>query len=150
MRNGVRLGVDVGSVRIGVASCDPSGLLATPVETVSRGSGDLKRLASLVTEHNALEVVLGLPRSLRGTEEHAALVAREFAMDLARVIDPCPVRLVDERMTTVIAAREMRESGVSSRKGRPAVDQAAASVILQSALDAERKGGVPPGEVVRF
>lgn len=150
MRNGVRLGIDVGSVRIGVASCDPSGLLATPLETVFRGAGDLKRLAALVDAHGPVEVVLGLPMSLRGTEEHAAKAAREFAAELARAIDPCPVRLIDERMTTVIAAREMRESGVSSRKGRPAIDQAAASVILQSALDAERTGGMPPGEVVRF
>lgn len=147
-RRGVRLGVDVGSVRIGVASCDPDGVLATPVETVRSGSGDLDRLAAVVTEHAAIEVVVGLPRRLSGDEGPAAATAREFARSLARLVAPCPVRLIDERMTTVVATRGMRDSGVSSRRGRSAVDQAAAVVILQGALDAERASGQPPGEVV--
>lgn len=149
MRYGTRLGVDVGSVRIGVASCDPAGVLATPVETVPRGPGDVTRIGQLVAEYLAIEVVVGLPRSLSGQEGKAAQIAREFAVELATEVAPCPVRLVDERLSTVAAAKNMRASGVSSRKGRSRVDQAAASVILQSALDSERMGGNPPGEVVR-
>ncbi|WP_079045725.1 Holliday junction resolvase RuvX [Carbonactinospora thermoautotrophica] len=149
MRPGVRLGVDVGTVRIGVASCDPHGLLATPVETVRKGRGDLNRIARLVTELGAIEVVVGLPRSLSGREGPAAQAAREFAARLARRIAPVPVRLVDERLSTVTAQRGMHEVGVSSRKGRAVIDQAAAVVILQSALDAERTVGSPPGQIVQ-
>ncbi|RIQ18384.1 Holliday junction resolvase RuvX [Jiangella rhizosphaerae] len=148
MRVGVRLGVDVGTVRIGVASCDRDGLIATPVETVRRGKGDLRRIRELAREYEAIEVVLGLPRSLDGKEHAAAAHARAFGADLARYVAPCPVRLVDERLSTTVAARGMRASGVSSRAGRPAVDQAAAMVILQDALDAERATGEPPGEVL--
>lgn len=148
LRRGARLGVDVGQVRIGVAASDPGGMLAMPVETVRRGKGDLARLAALAAERQAIEVVVGLPRSLDGEERAAAQQVRAFATELARYVAPCPVRLVDERMTTTVAARAMRASGVSERAGRPSVDQAAAMVILQDALDAERAAGRPPGEVL--
>jgi putative Holliday junction resolvase len=139
----------VGSVRIGIAACDPGGVLATPVETIRRGSGDLARIADLVSEREAVEVVVGLPRSLSGREGPAASAARDFAASLADHVAPCPVRLVDERLSTVAATRGMRAGGVSSRRGRGTVDQAAAVVILQAALDAERGGGQPPGEIVQ-
>lgn len=148
MRIGVRLGVDVGRVRIGVAASDPGGMLATAVETVRRGPGDLERLKALVIEREACEVVLGLPRTLRGEEGPAAQEARAFAADLARIVAPCPVRLVDERMSTAVATRHMHAQGVSSRRSRKTIDQSAAMVILQDALDTERARGVPPGEVV--
>lgn len=150
LRLGVRVGVDVGSVRIGVAACDPQGMLATPVETVARGPGDLRRIAELVTERDAIEVVVGLPRSLSGTEGAAAGAARAFAQRLARHVAPCPVRLVDERLSTVSASRAMRSSGVSSREARGTIDQAAAVVILQDALDFERTSGRAPGETVQL
>ncbi len=149
MRQGVRVGIDVGSVRVGVATCDPDGVLATPVETVNRGTGDLDRLAAIVAEQRAVEVVVGLPVSLSGLEGRAAADARGFARALARRVAPCPVRLVDERLSTVAATRSMREHGVSARRSRAVVDQAAAAVILQSALDAERGSGSPPGEIVQ-
>ena len=103
MRFGVRLGVDPGDARIGVATSDPSGFLATPVETVRRGKGDVRRLAQLVDEREAVEVVVGLPRSLSGAEGPAAVKVREFAALLARRVAPVPVRLCDERLTTVSA-----------------------------------------------
>lgn len=148
VRPGSRLGVDVGAVRIGVAACDPAGTIATPVETVRRGKGDLRRLAELAAERNVIEVVVGLPRTLGGREGIAAEQVRTFGAELARHVAPCPVRLVDERMSTAVAARSMRASGVSARAGRPTIDQAAAMVILQDALDAERVGSQPPGEVL--
>lgn len=149
MRRGVRVGVDVGSVRVGVAICDPDGMLATPLDTVTRGPGDLDRLAGMVAENHALEVVVGLPRSLSGGEGPAAATARGFAGALARRVAPCPVRLVDERLSTVAATRGLRERGMSARQGRAVIDQAAAVVILQGALDAERGTGLPPGETVQ-
>jgi len=148
MRPGVRLGIDLGDARIGVARSDPGGMIATPVETVARGPGDLRRLCALVAEHDAVEVVLGLPRSLSGGEGPAAAKVREFAHSLAESVRPVPVRLCDERLSTVTAEAVLREQGRKGRKRRAVVDQAAAVVILQSALDAERAAGRPPGETV--
>ncbi|NGO71408.1 Holliday junction resolvase RuvX [Streptomyces boncukensis] len=150
MRRGRRLAVDVGEARIGVAGCDPDGILATPVETVPGRDvpAALRRLAALTGEYEPLEVVVGLPRSLSGSEGPAAAKVRSFAERLAKKITPVPVRLVDERMTTVTAAHGMRASGVSSKKGRGRIDQAAAVVILQSALETERVSGRPPGQCV--
>ena len=148
MRQGARLGVDVGDVRIGVARCDPSGLIATPVETVARGKGDLARLVELTAEHGAVEVVVGLPRSLSGGEGPAAGKVRAFAVRLAGAVAPVPVRLYDERLSTVSAEATLRAQGRSGQRRRAVVDQAAAVVILQSALDAERARAATPGELV--
>jgi putative Holliday junction resolvase len=148
MRFGVRLGIDPGDARIGVARSDPSGMLATPVETVSRGEGDLDRIAAILEEEAAVEVVVGLPRSLSGREGPAAAKVREFAVALARRVDPVPVRLCDERLTTVTAESMLRERGKKGAKRRAVVDQAAAVVILQNALDTERARGAAPGELV--
>ena len=148
MRNGVRLGVDVGSVRIGVARCDPGGVLAVPAETVARGRGDLERLAELVTETEAIEVVVGLPRTLAGRDGAAAQAVRLFVDLLARRVAPVPVRLVDERLSTVSAQAGYRSAGLTTRQTRARIDQAAAAVILQSALDVERGSGAPAGELV--
>lgn len=148
MRTGPRLGIDVGAVRIGVAVCDPSGLLATPVETVVAGKAALARLVALASEHEVVEVVVGLPLSLSGEEGSAAEAARTLASGLASALASVPVRLVDERLSTVTATAALRGSGVPGRKQRAVVDQAAATVILQAALDAERSAGRPPGELV--
>ena len=148
MRHGVRLGVDPGDARIGIARSDPTGFLATPVETVRRGKGDLRRIARLAAEHEAVEVVVGLPRSLSGGEGPAAVKTRAWAATLAAVLAPLQVRLVDERLTTLSAEAMLRDRGVKGRERRAVVDQAAAVVILQQALDTERATGTPPGEVI--
>lgn len=148
MRPGVRLGLDPGEVRIGVARSDPAGMIATPVETVRRGRDDLERLAALVVEEEAVEVVVGLPRSLSGGEGPAAVRVREFARALARRVAPVPVRLCDERLSTVSAEAHLRERGRRGTRRRAVVDQAAAVVILQQALDTERGSGRVPGEEV--
>jgi putative holliday junction resolvase len=148
VRTGVRLGIDPGDARIGVARSDPTGFLATPVETVRRGRGDLARLARLAREAEAVEVVVGLPRSLSGAEGPAAVKVREFADRLAARLAPVPVRLQDERLTTVSAEAMLRDRGRKGAERRAVVDQAAAVLILQHALDSERATGRPPGEVV--
>jgi putative Holliday junction resolvase len=139
---GVRLGVDVGSVRVGVAVSDPDGLLATPIAVlqrdVKRGT-DLTELARLAGERQAVEIVVGLPRSLSGAEGKAAKIAREYASSLAQRVAPVNVRLVDERLSTVEATRGLQQAGVRAREGRRVVDAAAAVVILQHALDADRR-----------
>ncbi|NYG57408.1 putative Holliday junction resolvase [Nocardioides daedukensis] len=148
MRHGTRLGLDPGDARIGVARSDPSGFLATPVETIKRGKGDLARLVAIVAEEDAMEVIVGLPRSLSGAEGAAAAKSREFAQRLARLVAPIPVRLWDERLTTVTAESMLRQVGKKGQKRRAVVDQAAAVVILQHALDAERTRESAPGELV--
>jgi putative Holliday junction resolvase len=150
-RHGTRVGVDVGEVRVGVAASDPTGTFATPVETLPRdreGGSDLESLVALVAERGAIEVVVGLPRLLSGEEGEAARSARTYASELARRMPSVPVRLVDERLTTVSAHRTLRDSGVPGRRQRAVVDQAAAVLILQSALDAESASGAPSGELV--
>src|SRR5665647_1934765 len=149
MRAGVRLGVDVGSVRVGLAASDPGGVLATPVETIERdlGSGtDLGVIAAVVLERHVLEVIVGLPRSLAGDEGPAA--AGAYAVALAARISPIPVRLIDERLTTIDAHRQLRDSGMAGRAQRAVVDQAAAVLILQATLDAEKASGLAAGELV--
>jgi putative Holliday junction resolvase len=147
VRSGVRLGIDVGTVRVGVARSDPHGMLATPLETVERGAGDLERILVLATEVQAMELVVGLPRALSGRETASTDDARGFAQQLAQLAS-VPVRLVDERLSTVSANNAMRGAGRSQKKSRPVIDQVAAVIILQHALDHERAGSSFPGSIV--
>ena len=126
MRVGARLAIDVGSVRIGVARCDTDGRLASPLTTVPRGRGDLQAIARLAAADDVIEIVVGLPVGLSGREGQAAAGARTFAAALAGRVAPVPVRLVDERFTTVIAHDALRQSGSDARGRRPRVDSAAA------------------------
>ena len=147
MRRGVRLGVDVGRARIGVSRSDPDGLLAVPVETVARdlaGDSHVAALVRIIDEVEAFEVLVGHPLSLRGGDtastDDAVAVARAIAAASA-----VPVRLVDERLTTVTAARQLRDVGKKASRSRDRIDQLAAVVLLQHALDGERASGRPPG-----
>jgi putative Holliday junction resolvase len=151
-RRGVRLGVDVGDVRVGVARSDPDALIATPEETVAAGAGDVDRIIDLADELAAIEIVVGLPRSLSGSLGAAAEKAQAFA---ARIVETAQQRalhlrvcLVDERLTTVTAERVLAERGKKAAGRRAVVDQAAAVVILQHAMDIERSTGRPPGQEV--
>ena len=155
MRPGVRLGIDVGEVRVGVATSDPDGILATPVRTVPCAGADptptdpdIVTLIELTDALGVVEVVVGWPLLLSGAEGSSALRARRYAEVLATEIAPIGVRLVDERFTSVDAHRGLRESGVAGRRQRAVVDQAAAVLILQGALDAERGSGRPVGQEV--
>jgi putative Holliday junction resolvase len=136
------LGVDVGTVRVGLALSDPTGTLASPLETLRRAKNhaDLDRLAALVVEHEVTEVVVGEPVHLSGASGASAEDARNYAQELADRIPDVPVNLIDERLSTVTAASHLREGGIDSRKQRPVIDQAAAVVILQQFLDSRRAG----------
>ena len=144
----MRLGIDVGSVRIGVARSDPDGVLASPLETVQRGARDMTELARIAAENDAVEIVVGLAVGLRGAEGKAAADGRAFASALAARLAPIPVRLVDERFTTVLAHAALQQGGADSRARRPSVDKAAAAFVLQGALDSERTTGQPAGQLV--
>ena len=147
MRTGVRVGVDVGKVRIGVARTDFHGMLATPVETVKRGDGDVTRILEIVAELDATELVVGLPLSLAGTHTASTDDAEMFARRLASAT-PVAVRMVDERLSTVSAQAALRSAGRNSKNSRPVIDQVAAVIIVQHALDFERAAGRPPGVLV--
>lgn len=141
---GRRLGLDVGTARIGVASCDPDGILATPVETIRVASGDpgweqeLRRLRELVEEYDAVGVVVGLPTSLKGRETASTTMARSFAAALGSSAPDLPVEFVDERLTTVTAGAALQGAGRNTRQQRHVIDQAAAVVLLQSWMETRR------------
>jgi putative Holliday junction resolvase len=131
-----------------VARSDPRGVLATPLTVVRRGKGDFDALASLAIAEEAMEIVVGLPRSLSGREGAAAASAKKFAASLAARVAPLPVRLFDERFTTATAHSALRAGGHDSRQRRETVDAAAAAVLLEAALESERRTGQAPGELV--
>lgn len=141
MLRGVRLGIDVGTVRVGVAACDPDGIMAFPVATVARDEAAVATIATLAAERSVIEIFVGLPLQLSGAEGPSAVDARAFAVQVEERTG-IPVRLVDERMSTVLASRNMREAGRSAKSQRSSIDQAAAVVILDTALDAARRGNL--------
>jgi putative Holliday junction resolvase len=149
MRSGVRLALDWGKARIGVAASDPEGLLAYPVETVPAGPSALGRVADLVTEYGPIEVLLGLPRNLAGSEGPAAQAMRAVAAELAGALPGTAIRLVDERMTTVTASKQLAKAGRNTRRQRQVIDQAAAVALLEAALHSERLTGRPAGELLQ-
>ena len=149
------MGVDVGLVRVGVALSDPDGILATPLTTLQRDPRkgfDVKLLAGLVQEHGAVAVYVGLPRSMDGGENASTAMARDYAQALVRRLRAkgrdVPVRMVDERLSTVDAHRALLEAGVARRDHMDKVDQVAAATILQSAVDLVRATGAEPGAPV--
>jgi len=151
LRRGVRIGVDVGKVRIGVARSDPDALMAVPVETVARSGdsgADLRAILGHADDFGALEIIVGLPLSLSGGETPSTADARGFAERLAAAAEPIAVRLVDERLSTVTAQSALRKAGRPAKKQRSVVDQVAAVIILQHAIDLERSSGRPPGALV--
>jgi putative Holliday junction resolvase len=138
---GIWFGVDVGTVRVGVARSDPAGVLAVPVTTLARDArndADVSELAGLVAEYEAVGVVVGLPRTLAGREGSAAAMARDYAARVAARIVPIPVEFIDERLTTVSAQRKLSDGGVRGPASRAVIDQAAAVELLQHWLDHRR------------
>ena len=152
MITGVRIALDVGSVRIGVAKCDAEGLLATPVTTISAGPEAVKQVLDLLLEHQPTCVYIGKPISLAGKDTASTQSAIEFAGEIAVLLKDSntQVRLIDERLSTVTAQRGMHEAGRNVKQSRDAIDQAAAVVILEHALASERNSGTLVGEEVKI
>ena len=149
MRSGIRLAIDFGSARVGIAKCDRDGILATPL-TVEPYSDDVSvaaKIASLAAEYECLEIILGNPVSLSGEEAIAARRVREFAEVLVTATK-IPVRLVDERLTTAAARKQLQEAGYSTRTDKHLIDAAAAVILLEDALESERRQGKPAGELL--
>ncbi|MDJ0320055.1 Holliday junction resolvase RuvX [Pseudarthrobacter sp. PS3-L1] len=149
---GVKLGVDVGTVRVGVALCDRDSILATPYKTLDRNPKkniDVRIIATLAEERCAVQVIVGLPRTMKGEEHASARMASEYAEllanELARRGLGVRVNLVDERLSSVSAHRNLHEAGMSSRDHRKVVDQVAAAGILQHAIDMQKARGTDVG-----
>lgn len=147
LERGTRLAIDVGSVRVGVARSDPDGILAVPEVTLVRDERTMESIATLVEEYAAAVVYVGLPLGLDGKVGAAGAAAQAFAGALASRIE-VPVHLVDERLSTVSAQRSLQAAGKTTRESRSYVDQAAAVVILESALARERADGTRAGRAV--
>ncbi len=135
---GVRIACDVGTARIGMARCDAGGVLAVPLDAVPAGPDACGAVAAIAASFDAVEIIVGLPLRLDGTEGPAASHARAWADDLAAHV-AMPVRLVDERLTTVEAQRGLHAAGRTTRTSRSVIDSASAVILLQSVLD----GGKP-------
>lgn len=147
MRPGVRIALDLGAVRIGVARCDREAIMAVPGRTIdARDEQWLTEIRSLVTEYEPMELIIGNPVSLRGRSELAAVSVRERAQAIAAAIPGLAVRLVDERLSTAGAMRQLQETGKSSKQARHLIDAQAAVGILEFALEYERRTGQPAGE----
>ena len=149
-RKGVRIGVDVGTVRVGVARCDPDGILTMPVETLIRQEdrSDIDRIGEIIDEFSAIEVIVGLPRHLKGSEGVSAKGARRYALRIKTLRPDIRVALVDERLTSNQAHARLRASGISEKNHRPIIDQVAAQIILEQALEEERMSGRAPGKEI--
>ena len=150
MDRGRRLAIDVGTVRIGLAVCDPEGILSSPLPALAR-SGDLAEtlqvVSDLVDEHSAIEVYVGDPISLSGGQSASTMDARNFAAELAGLIS-VPVRLVDERLTTVTASAKLRSSGKDAKQSKSLIDSSSAVEILDQALATLKVSGRAPGQLV--
>ncbi|WP_435744911.1 Holliday junction resolvase RuvX [Microbacterium sp. PMB16] len=146
-RRGVRIGIDVGRARVGVARCDPDGMLAVPVETVPRGENSITRILEIAGDYDVLEFVVGLPVNMQGADTASTTDAREFAETLQQR-GGVSVRLVDERLSTVTAHAALRSSGRTQKNSRSIVDQIAAVVLLQQAIDTEKSTGNPAGATI--
>ena len=141
MQRGRRIAFDYGDVRIGVAVCDPDGILATPVSTLVRSDIKLKeQILQILAEYEPIHIYVGKPSHMDGRESESAIKSTNFAKML-REVTSCPVTMIDERLSTVTATRNMRDSGVKSKDARASIDQAAAVAILNFALEIEKKQG---------
>ena len=141
MKTGRRIAFDYGQVRIGVAASDISGLIASPIATLIATDENLEdQLRSLFAEYEPIYLVVGEPKHLSGASNPSLLAAREFA-DLLRSISDIPIYFIDERLSTVSAARTLRNSGYSAKESKSRIDAMAAAAILESALERERIAG---------
>lgn len=152
---GVRLAIDVGQARVGVAATDPSGILASPVTTLKRDHKqlrDISKCLSIAEERNATRIYVGEPINLRGQDTASTTDARNYAEQLAKKLAQAgksiDVVMIDERLSTASASRQMSMMGRSTRKQRSVIDQAAAVEILEHALDMEKLRGTVTGEKI--
>ena len=151
MQSGRRLAVDVGKVRVGLAISDFHGILASGLTNVARqpsNEATCKLILDAVADEDIVEIYVGLPLSMSGENTASTQDAIELAVSLSEMVST-PIRMVDERLTTVSATAALRSSGRNSKQGRSIIDQVAATMILEQALNQERQTGLPAGKEVK-
>ena len=150
MRRGVRLALDVGSVRIGVAFCDADGIMALPLSTITFSADAVNEIAAIVSEYEAIAVYVGKPINLAGVDTKSTTLSIDFARKLATLVDDpaISIRMIDERLSTVSAHRDLHSAGRNTKNSKEIIDQAAAVIILEQALDSEKRQGDLVGEPV--
>ena len=143
MQSGRRVALDYGSVRIGVAMSDSSGLLASPYDNFEAQSPELSgQISNFLKEHQPIYIVVGNPRHLSGQSSAKSESVLQF-IELLKSVTDTPIYLLDERLTTVSAARSLKDAGISTKESRSLIDSAAAVAILESAMNQERLQGAP-------
>lgn len=142
------MGIDWGKARTGIAASNVGTSLAYPVETVVAGPQELQRIVALVAEYEPGAIYVGLPLTLSGERRQAAEFTTARAAQLAALVAPVPVRLIDERMSTASASRTLSGAGHRAKQQRRIIDQAAAVEILQRAIEWERRTSSLAGEPV--
>lgn len=151
MQSGRRLAVDVGKVRVGLAISDYHGILASGLANVARqpsNEATCKLILDAVADEHVIEIYVGLPLSMSGENTASTQDAIELALTLSEMV-ATPIRMVDERLTTVSATAALRSSGKNSKQGRSIIDQVAATMILEQALNQERQTGLQAGREVK-
>ncbi len=147
MRQGRRIGIDYGAARIGVACSSVDALISSPLTTVLAGDHAIQELIEVILEQSPIEVYVGLPLNLNGDFTKST----SDAIELARALEDeltCPVRMVDERMSTRAAQGQLFASGKNSKSSRSLIDAAAASLILEGAIAFEKSTGNFPGKLI--
>ena len=141
MQRGRRIAFDYGDVRIGVAVCDPDAILSSPVTTLNTSDSKLKvKISELFAEYEPIRIYVGKPTHMDGRDSQSSIKAGEFAVMLGELTNS-PIELIDERLSTVTASKNMQDSGVKAKDARASIDQAAAVAILNFALEIEKQRG---------
>ena len=140
MKFGRRFGIDFGVARIGIAICDPEGLVATPLTTLANDNNFWIEFRKLQNEYNATGVYLGNPKQLSGKSGTIESIVSDFAERVAIEIG-LPVTMVDERLSSKAAENKLHEMGISEKESRGLVDQIAAAGILELGISLEKKNG---------
>jgi putative Holliday junction resolvase len=147
---GRKLAIDIGRARLGIAISDLSGILSSPLDSVRRIADDsetIKEILKIVADNEVQEIYVGDPVSLSGEITPSTDDARNFA-SLLQSTTVLPVRLIDERLTTVTAARNLRDSGKNAKTSKSLIDSASAVVILEAVFQVERVSGEAAGRSV--
>ena len=150
MRLGRRIAIDTGKVRIGLAVSDAAGVLSFPLETVKRSESIEKSCLDLLTaisQYDVLEIYVGYPLSLKGEPTSSTKDALDLAHQLSKMVN-APIRMIDERLSSVSASALMHSAGKNTRAQRSTIDQASAAIILEQALEIERNSGSAPGTAI--
>ncbi len=144
---GVRLAIDVGSVRVGVARCDSDQIMALPLATLANDESTIEKIIIFASDYSAQLIYVGKPVSLNESETASTFLATDFAMELSSLTE-IPVHLLDERLTTVSAKNVIKETGKTEKKSRNYVDQVAAAILLEQAIAIEKSTGRLAGSLV--